>query len=401
MKLIALVFLCATVTHAWLPADRGLFKGKGKLSKLSHPGAEKIRGVNLGSLFVVEPWMIQKEWTAMGCAGTNSEFDCVKALGQVEANTAFQNHWNNWFTKRDMDAMVSFGLNTLRIPLGFWMDESLVYSDEYFPQGALPALEKVCNWAAERGFYVILEMHGAPGAQTAWQAFTGKWVEKPGFYNATEYARAYKFLQWLTRLVHTNRNFRTVGMLGVINEPNWDEPSVLSDFYPTAYSKIRSVESSLRVKAKSALHIQYMDTKWGAGNPNQNLTNTFYTAYDNHRYLKSDLTVPVSQKGYLSASCNDKLPVPGETPLIVGEWSLGPKTSEEHSPQFQVANDTNKDFYTNWWAAQVMAYEKGLGWTFWSWKTELDNDYRWSYLEAVRAGVIKTDPGKAYKLRAC
>ncbi|KAH8649764.1 hypothetical protein BGZ61DRAFT_375955 [Ilyonectria robusta] len=55
MKLIALVFLCATVTHAWLPADRGLFKGKGKLSQLSHPGAEKIRGVNLGSLFVVEP----------------------------------------------------------------------------------------------------------------------------------------------------------------------------------------------------------------------------------------------------------------------------------------------------------------------------------------------------------
>lgn len=70
--------------------------------------------------------------------------------------------------------MVSFGLNTLRIPLGFWLSESLVHADEHFPQGALPALERVCDWAAERGFYVILEMHGAPGAQTAWQAFTGK-----------------------------------------------------------------------------------------------------------------------------------------------------------------------------------------------------------------------------------
>lgn len=179
MKLIAFFFLFATVTHAWLPADRGLFKGKGRLSKPRYPGSEKIRGVNLGSLFVVEPWMIQKEWTAMGCAGTNSEFDCVKALGQAEANAAFQHHWNNWFTEHDMDTMVSFGLNTLRIPLGFWMDESLVYSDEHFPQGALPALEKVCNWAAKRGFYVILEMHGAPGAQTAWQAFTGKVASPP------------------------------------------------------------------------------------------------------------------------------------------------------------------------------------------------------------------------------
>ncbi|KAM0335666.1 hypothetical protein ACHAQA_000715 [Verticillium albo-atrum] len=337
----------------------------------------------------------------MGCGETDSEFDCVKALGQADANAAFWKHWTEWFTEADLDLMESFGLNTLRIPLGYWMLESLVREDEHFPQGGFAALEQVCDWAAKRNFYVILEMHGAPGAQTAWQAFTGKWVEEPEFYNDDNFERGYKFLEWLTKLSHTNPHFRTVGMIGVINEPNWDETSVLTDFNPGAYARIRSVESSLGIKKVDALHIQYMDSKWGAGNPNQNLTNTFDTAYDSHRYLKSDPTVPVTQEGYLSTSCNEHLPVPGETPLIVGEWSLGPKTSEEHTPPFQVADDANKDFYTKWWAAQVISYEKDLGWTYWSWKTELDNDYRWSYVEAVEAGVIHKDPSRAYTIGAC
>ena len=33
------------------------------------PAAGKIRGVNLGSLFVVEPWMAADAWSAMGCGG--------------------------------------------------------------------------------------------------------------------------------------------------------------------------------------------------------------------------------------------------------------------------------------------------------------------------------------------
>lgn len=226
-------------------------------------------------------------------------------------------------------------------------------------------------------------------------------MEEPEFYNEANFERAYEFLAWLTDISRTNPSFRTVGMIGVINEPNWDETSVLTDFNPTAYARIREVEAKLNISRDDALHVQYMDTKWGAGNPNQNLTDTFFTAYDSHRYLKSDLTVPVSQEGYLNTSCNDQLPVAGELPLIVGEWSLGPKTSEEHTPPFQVADDANKEFYRQWWAAQVIAYEKDLGWMFWSWRTELNNDYRWSYVEAVEAGIISKDPSEAHRFKAC
>jgi hypothetical protein len=141
------------------------------------PASGKIRGVNLGSMFVFEPWIAETAWSNMGCGSYNSEFDCVSGLGQSAANAAFQSHWNSWITQTDITQMQSYGLNTIRIPVGYWLYESLVYSDsEYFPQGGLAYLEQVCGWASNAGFYIIIDMHGAPGAQVAQNADTGQVV---------------------------------------------------------------------------------------------------------------------------------------------------------------------------------------------------------------------------------
>ena len=58
----------AAAVSAWLPADRDLFgehpnavarniaSGNGRSVKRFGPSFNKIRGVNLGSLFIIEPW---------------------------------------------------------------------------------------------------------------------------------------------------------------------------------------------------------------------------------------------------------------------------------------------------------------------------------------------------------
>ena len=119
--------------------------------------------------------MAEDEWNTMGCSGTNSEFDCVMRLGQEAANSAFQAHWARWITQADIQQMQSYGLNTIRIPLGYWIREDIVYSDsEHFPQGGLQYLEQVVGWASDAGFYIILDLHGAPGAQVSQNADTGQ-----------------------------------------------------------------------------------------------------------------------------------------------------------------------------------------------------------------------------------
>ena len=81
-----------------------------------------IRGVNLGSLFVFEPWIASDIWNDMCGSETQSEFDCGLKLGQEQTNSVFQNHWGTWYTQDDFDQMAQYGLNTVRIPVGYWSE---------------------------------------------------------------------------------------------------------------------------------------------------------------------------------------------------------------------------------------------------------------------------------------
>lgn len=117
-----------------------------------------------------------------------------------------------------------------------------------------------------------------------------------------------------------------------------------------------------------------MNTKWGSGNPKEFLDDDTFAAYDDHRYLKWT-DVDKNKDSYIEASCNDDRG--GDSPVVVGEWSLAVNDDVEGDADWDPS--TQQDFYSNWFAAQVMAYEKQQGWVFWTWKADLGDDYRWSY----------------------
>lgn len=116
--LVASLVTCPSLVDAWLPKNG------------------KIRGVNLASLFISEPWMDYGEWSRMGCNGQKSELGCVRSAGQARSDKAFQDHYANWINEQDLDEMKSYGLNTIRIPLGYWLKKDLVDSakSEQFPK---------------------------------------------------------------------------------------------------------------------------------------------------------------------------------------------------------------------------------------------------------------------------
>ncbi|KAF2661654.1 glycoside hydrolase family 5 protein [Lophiostoma macrostomum CBS 122681] len=361
-----------------------------------------IRGVNLGSLFIIEPWMTNDTCVSMGCDKTKSESDCVVALGQDAANNAFQKHWDTYITEQDLDDIKAYGLNTIRVPVGFWMLEDLIHDDEHFPQGGLKYLDRLAGWAADRNIYVILDLHGAPGAQDAKQPFTGQYVSEATFYTPPNYTRACKFLQFMTSRIHTTAAYRTTGMLEVVNEPQRNHPDLVSTYYATAYAQIRAIESKLNILDAHRLTIQFMDKAWGAGNAADVVgTNPKAgVAYDRHNYLKY-ANIAQTKDAYINASCATVLGDGGDTPTVVGEWSIAVGSKVQAQPQWDPTKEGNKEWYTRYWAAQVSAYEKGAGWVFWSWKTELGGNWRWSYKAAVAAGVIPKDLGEATGLAGC
>lgn len=188
----AAVLAFALTAHAWLPGEHKQFHSRdgldlfnrsslydaGHLKKRFLPAdygndKGKIRGVNLGAMFVLENWLADDIMKGWGCKST-SEFDCVSSLAdQNKADRNFQNHWQNWVGPDDFKKMVSYGLNTVRIPVGYWIYEELVDSSEHFPRGGEKYLDQVVGWAKDAGLYIIIDLHGAPGAQTT-DAFTGQ-----------------------------------------------------------------------------------------------------------------------------------------------------------------------------------------------------------------------------------
>ncbi|KAL9085150.1 MAG: hypothetical protein Q9159_004876 [Coniocarpon cinnabarinum] len=357
--------------------------------------SSSIRGVNLGGLFVYEPWIAQDLWNATDCKGTDSEWACGSKVGQDAVNKIFQNHWATWYTQDDFDQMAHHGLNTVRIPTGFWMYEDIVHRpDEPYPQGGLEALAKICAMAKTAGLYIILDMHAAPGVQASNNSFAGKVTEDTEFYNtATDnYKRGEQYLGWITKQVHADPRFSNVGMLEVVNEPLQSQPdqtgSMISSFYPDAMKAIQDAEKNVDEAEK--LTVMFMDSAWGAGDAASSGIQTVNTAYDDHRYLKWALSdSEQNPTAYASAACSDSR-TKGQQglPVVVGEWSLSAPLDNSQAQSCLWNPDDNIDWYKGWFAASMAAYEAGAGWIWWTWKTSGLNDPRWDWTIAVSKKII-------------
>lgn len=239
-------------------------------------------------------------------------------------------------------------------------------------------------------------------------------VDTPGFYTYENYERALKFLEWMALRIHSNQNYRTVGVIQVMNEPvhSSNYPSEAADmvetFYPAAYSRIRTAERSLGVRPHQQLKIQYMGDAWGSGDPRSDLpTNSTNLLFDDHRYYKWDDSVEQSRDGYISAVCSDDR---GESDVIIGEWSLSINDQYQSAPEFAIGSDGESAsaevvaWYKSYWAAQVTVFERSGGWIFWSWKCNWiggQDEWRWCYESAVSAGVIPDDASAAVSLSPC
>lgn len=419
----------AALVHGWLPGehrqivsrdgvdlfDRGTGSSEAEVSATFakrflpanyHNDRNKIRGVNLGALFVLENWLADNVMSSWGCNDT-SEFNCVASLNnQAQANSDFQGHWQTWVNATDFSKMVSYGLNTVRIPLGYWFFEQIVTSSEHFPQGGEQYLDQVVGYAKDAGLYVIIDLHGAPGAQST-GADTGQYNLDPGFYDSYNYNRTYSFFSWLTTKIHTNSKYTTVGMVMLVNEPERltdtqyahvqaNDKSLVHTYYPIAISTIRAVEDKLGVPGDLKLHIQMMDSNWGSGNSTAHVSDLNFLALDDHAYVVNVAGLNQTKDAYLDFSCHDDRSG-SSAPLVVSEWSLAVNpTTSDWDPT------TNIAWYRQWWAAQVTSYEKTAGWVFWTWKTTGSlNDPRWDYQKAVAAGLIPTDIDSAYAMAPC
>lgn len=206
----------------------------------------------------------------------------------------------------------------------------------------------------------------------------------------------------MTRRVHTNAAYRSsVGIIGVVNEPQTardqggmpqEEIDTLTQkYYPQALKAVRDAENDLGIAEDDRLHVQFMDTLWGAGNPRSDIPADTKIMFDDHNYIGGAVVAKnpdAKQADYMYYTCyeDDRLS-DGDTPKMVQEWSL--TVQNEYSSEFDWRLAQNEAFYKQWFIAQQALYEKTHGWIFWTWRTQL-NDPRWDYSYLVYKKWVPT-----------
>jgi glucan 1,3-beta-glucosidase len=158
-----------------------------------------------------------------------AEIDIASGWGNTSnARAVLERHWDTFICQSDFDYLASIGINTVRLPIGYWSlgssycegtpfnDVSDVYAN------AWPRVVRAINMAANSGLGVLVDLHGAVGSQNG-QPHSGISDGLTQLFDNPDNIE--KTLSVLTFLAQELSMVSNVVGLEILNEPN-DDPSL-------------------------------------------------------------------------------------------------------------------------------------------------------------------------------
>lgn len=131
---------------------------------------ERVRGVNTGGWFIPEVWMSRSVYNDSSLGydlGWGGSLCGLVKYSRAIAEQKMAHQFDTWITEQDFKRMAALGLNSVRVPIGYWN----IIHDPYHmfaPANLSRSLEKIdqaFDWADKYGMTVLLDLHGGPGSQ--------------------------------------------------------------------------------------------------------------------------------------------------------------------------------------------------------------------------------------------
>ena len=315
--------------------------------------SDKIKGVNLGSLFVLEPYInpsLFYQFLGLNDRVVGDTYNFCDYLGPKEANRQLRIHWEIWVNEEKLNKIKKLGINTVRIPVGDWMFIPYeVYNKEENGikcfDGSLEYLDRIMNHISSLNMNVIIDLHGVKDSQNGydnsglaknlvlkkkdnilyfshWNTRKADWIGDFNIttktYNNINYDNIYFTLNVLKNIIERYKNFKSFWGLEPINEP-WEYTplDILKSFYRDVYEIfINKVDNSKVL----IFHDSFRPSNW---------TNYYFLEkfqkpkvkiyLDTHQYMAWGS--PISFDKYLDGANKWKQPYT-IFDIIVGEFSL-------------------------------------------------------------------------------
>ncbi|KAK5110559.1 hypothetical protein LTR62_005751 [Meristemomyces frigidus] len=366
-------------------------------------GNEKVRGVNLGGWFVLEPWITPSIFAATP-DNVVDEYTLCQTLGSSEAETRLQQHWSSWITADDFAQIAQVGLNFVRIPIGYWSVSPI--EGEPYVQGAYDFLGQSLDWANNNGIKVMIDLHGAPGSQNGFDNSGRK-----GTIDWTQGDTVSQTHTALNKIRDDHASHPAVAAIELVNEPMG--PSLNMDtvrqFYMDGWGDLDG--SNVAVTFHDAFEGVNSWNNWGAG--------MWALLLDTHHYeVFDDGQLEMGIQDHLSSACafgesmtqNNKWTIAGEWSGAMtdcAQWLNGRGVGARYDGTYNVngqgssyigscdgkysgqvsgldaADYQNIKSFIN---AQISAFEKADGWIFWTWKNEAAPE--WHFKDLIAGGLV-------------
>ena len=217
-----------------------------------------LRGMGLGG------WMLQEGYMLQTAGFANAQFEIRNKIEQLigeEATDEFYTAWlQNHVTKADIDAMKSWGFNSVRLPMHYNLftlpieDEPVAGENTWLDLG-FELSDSLVSWCKQNEMYVVLDLHGAPGGQGYDAAISDYDPTKPSLWESADNRN--KMAALWKRLAEHYVDEDWVAGYDLLNEPNWDLPggTALRNLYVQCTDSIRSVDPD---------HIIFIEGNWWA-----------------------------------------------------------------------------------------------------------------------------------------
>jgi len=177
----------------------------------------------------------------------------IRRFGETRTNEMIAAFQNSYITESDIQNIANMNMNLIRVPV-YWMDFALndgtLRTDPNSGFAKLDWLLEVCR---EKGIYVLIDFHGAPGGVNCWascgQASTIPTELYAGNPSTVAWNQSVVLNIWRA-LANRYKDNSTVAAYGLLNEPvlnfntNPAYENLKYGFYDKVYDAVRAIDTN-------------------------------------------------------------------------------------------------------------------------------------------------------------
>lgn len=360
-----------------------------------------VKGVNLGNWLVLEKWMSPALFDG---TTAQDEYYLPRQLSPEVYEARIKIHRSEYITERDFAAIKRIGLNTVRIPVPYF-----IFGGRPPFIGCVEELDRAFSWAEKYDLRILIDLHTAPLSQNGF--------DNGGICGVCKWSRTPEEVDFVLDVLEklAKRYGQRRGLFGItpinepITEPMWSVMDVpqrypavdqalaegsapntlefLRDFYERAYERIRP---NMADDKYVVFHDAFQLHAWKEFVTQPKFQNIML---DTHLYLMIAESMGCEQtlEGYTEYIrehfAKDIAEVRKYIPVVCGEWSLfnslavgmdtkGGQTTlngiDFSQSRQKLDQEAEKRLYRQLADAQLAAWKEGSGYFYWNYKVLLD-----------------------------